>query len=78
MISCSHKKKVLQFLDQLCSLYENMLVQKSSGAGETTQAFIDKVCELAEENDLPSKAYRSLSENSDGEVKEQLHKVYCH
>ncbi|XWS67943.1 hypothetical protein CRYUN_Cryun04dG0048000 [Craigia yunnanensis] len=74
--SYSHKKKVLEFLDQLCSFYEHNYILRSPAAAESTQAFIDKVYELAEANELSSKAYKSsLSEASDLKLREHLNKV---
>lgn len=76
MILCSHKKNVLDFLDQLCSLYQKKFITTSALEVDTTQAFIDKVCELAEANGFPSEDYRSaLSEFSADEVRRQLMKV---
>ncbi|KAH9685543.1 UDP-glucose:glycoprotein glucosyltransferase [Citrus sinensis] len=72
----SHKKKVLEFLDQLCSFYERTYLLASSATADSTQAFIDKVCEFAEANGLSSKVYRaSLPEYSKGKVRKQLNKV---
>ncbi|KAL9448369.1 hypothetical protein AB3S75_015782 [Citrus x aurantiifolia] len=72
----SHKKKVLEFLDQLCSFYERTYLLASSATADSTQAFIDKVCEFAEANGLSSKVYRaSLPECSKGKVRKQLNKV---
>lgn len=77
--SCSHKKKVLEFLDQLCSFYELTYILASSVAADSAQAFIDKVCEFAEANGLSSKAYRaSLAEYSDEKMRNQLSKVHKH
>ena len=77
MVSCSHKKKVLNFLDQLCSFYASEYMLASSIAVEGTQAFIDKVCELADANGIPSKGYKSiLSEFSVDEFRGHLNKVY--
>nr|KYP63179.1 UDP-glucose:glycoprotein glucosyltransferase 1 [Cajanus cajan] len=74
--SYSHKKNVLDFLDQLCSLYQQKYFHKSAVEVDSTQAFIDKVCELAEANGLPSEGYRSaLPEFSTGEVRRHLSKV---
>ncbi|KAK1548954.1 hypothetical protein Q3G72_001893 [Acer saccharum] len=71
----SHKKKVLDFLDQLCSFYEHRFIL-ASPTSESTQAFIDKICEFAEANGLTSKAYRSsLPEYSAGEVRKHLNEV---
>lgn len=72
----SHKKKVLEFLDQLCSFYERTYLLASSATTDSTQLFIDKVCEFAEANGLSSKVYRaSLPEYSKGKVRKQLNKV---
>ncbi|XVE66939.1 hypothetical protein DITRI_Ditri08aG0119800 [Diplodiscus trichospermus] len=74
--SYSHKKKVLEFLDQLCSFYEHNYVRRSPTAAESTQAFIDKVYELAEANEMPSKAYKSsLPEASVPKLREHLNKM---
>ncbi|TKY71358.1 UDP-glucose:glycoprotein glucosyltransferase [Spatholobus suberectus] len=74
--SYSHKKNVLDFLDQLCSLYQQKYFHTSLVEVDSTQAFIDKVCELAETNGLPSKGYRSaLPEFSADEVRRHLSKV---
>ncbi|KAF3444470.1 hypothetical protein FNV43_RR14162 [Rhamnella rubrinervis] len=74
--SYSHKKKVLDFLEQLCSFYEKNYLLVSSKAAESSQAFIDKVCEFAEANELSSKTYRAaLSDFSADKLKEQLNKV---
>lgn len=76
-VSCSHKKKVLDFLDQLCSFYERKFVIASSTASESTATFIDKICELAEANGLPSKDYRSsLTDYSAGAGRKRLGEVY--
>ncbi|GLU02935.1 hypothetical protein SLE2022_201650 [Rubroshorea leprosula] len=74
--SFSHKKKVLDFLDQLCSFYELNYIPQSSTRAESTQAFIDKVYELAETHELSSKAYKvSLPESSDEKLTTYLNKV---
>ncbi|XP_022726085.1 UDP-glucose:glycoprotein glucosyltransferase-like isoform X2 [Durio zibethinus] len=74
--SYSHKKKVLEFLDQLCSFYEHDYNLRSPAAAESTEAFIDKVYELAEANELSSKAYKSsLSKASALKLREHLNKV---
>ncbi|KAF4392729.1 hypothetical protein F8388_010752 [Cannabis sativa] len=74
--SYSHKLKVLNFLDQLCSFYEHKYLSMASGALGTTQAFIDKVCELAEHNGLSPKIYRAaLSDFSDEDLKKGSSKV---
>lgn len=66
-MSCSHKKGVLQFIDQLISFYvkEYML---SSGVTESYQSLIDKVLQLADANGLPSKGYESFFPGFSAEV----------
>lgn len=59
-MSCSHKKNVLYFLDQLCSFYEYKYILSSSLSVESTQEFMDKVYELADENGLPTKGFKSI------------------
>ncbi|XP_061337152.1 UDP-glucose:glycoprotein glucosyltransferase isoform X1 [Gastrolobium bilobum] len=74
--SYSHKRNVLHFLDQLCSLYYQKYIPTSAVEVDSTQIFIDKVCELAEANGLPSEGYRSaLPEFSADEVIRNLSKV---
>ncbi|KAA8545514.1 hypothetical protein F0562_020298 [Nyssa sinensis] len=74
--SYSHKKRVLIFLDQLCSFYEREYILASSSISESNQAFINKVCELADENGLPSKEYKStLSAISVDKMASHLNKV---
>ncbi|XP_017970879.1 PREDICTED: UDP-glucose:glycoprotein glucosyltransferase isoform X1 [Theobroma cacao] len=74
--SYSHKKKVLEFLDQACSFYEHNYIVRSPTSAESTQAFINKVYELAEANELSSKAYKSSPpEASAQELREHLNKV---
>ncbi|KAJ7002680.1 UDP-glucose:glycoprotein glucosyltransferase isoform X1 [Populus alba x Populus x berolinensis] len=74
--SYSHKKNVLSFLEHLCSFYEQKYILASSVAAESTQTFMDKVYDLADANELPQKAYKSiLSEFSADKVKKQLNKV---
>lgn len=74
---CSHKKKVLNFLSQMCTLYEHNYLLAPSEAAESTQAFIDKVCELAEANGLSSKPYRSaISEFSAEKLRKYVNKVH--
>ncbi|KAK8469111.1 hypothetical protein PHAVU_006G215600 [Phaseolus vulgaris] len=74
--SYSHKKNVLDFLDQLCLLYQQKYFPTSAVEVEGTQTFIDKVCELAEANGLPSEGYRpALLKFSADEVRRHLNKV---
>ncbi|KAK0591027.1 hypothetical protein LWI29_034667 [Acer saccharum] len=73
----SHKKKVLDFLDQLCTFYEHMFFLASPFTSESTPAFIDSICRFAEANGLSSEAYRSSlpHEYSAGEVRKHLNEV---
>ncbi|WVY92629.1 hypothetical protein V8G54_031717 [Vigna mungo] len=74
--SYSHKNNVLDFLDQLCLLYKQKYFLAPAVEVEGTQTFIDKVCELAEVNGLPSEGYRSaLLKFSADEVRRHLNKV---
>lgn len=78
LIVCSHKEKVLYFLDKLCLFYEREYLLKTSVESASSQMFIDKVLELAEEYGLSSKAYRScLAESLDEELLKRLKKVCC-
>lgn len=75
--SCSHKKKVLNFLDQLISFYEHYYMLASSVNAQGNEALLEKVSELAEANGLPSKGYTSaLSEFSFDKCRSHLNKVY--
>ncbi|KAL3638178.1 hypothetical protein CASFOL_018048 [Castilleja foliolosa] len=56
--SYSHKKGVLQFLDQLCSFYEQEYISASE-ATESYAALGDKISQLADANELPSKGFES-------------------
>ncbi|TKY60158.1 UDP-glucose:glycoprotein glucosyltransferase [Spatholobus suberectus] len=72
----SHKMNVLDFLDQLCSLYEQNYILTSPMEAASTQAFIDMVCELGEANGLPSKDYKSaLPEFLADDVRKHLTKM---
>lgn len=74
--SHSHKRKVLDFLDQMCAFYEHEYMLASSVVSEGNQAFIDKVCDLADANGLSSKGLRTaLSEFSVDELRGHLNKV---
>ncbi|KAL0920817.1 hypothetical protein M5K25_009987 [Dendrobium thyrsiflorum] len=55
----SDKHNVLNFLDQLCSVYESQFMQAHSSDTTSLINFIDKVCELALANELPSGDLRS-------------------
>ncbi|KAL0357165.1 UNVERIFIED_CONTAM: UDP-glucose:glycoprotein glucosyltransferase [Sesamum calycinum] len=73
--SYSHKKGVLQFLDQLCSFYEQEYIL-ASGVAESYQALMDKIFEIADANGLPSKGYEtSLSGFSAEILRSYLNKV---
>ncbi|XP_050208760.1 UDP-glucose:glycoprotein glucosyltransferase [Mercurialis annua] len=74
--SYSHKKNVLQFLEHLCSFYEQSYIIATSIADESGQAFIEKVYELADANELPLKMYKSaLADFSIDVMKKHLDKV---
>ncbi|KAL7002014.1 hypothetical protein U1Q18_003164 [Sarracenia purpurea var. burkii] len=74
--SYSHKKGVLGFLDQLCAFHADEYLRASSVVAESNQTFIDKICYLAEANDLPSKGLRTaFSEFSVDELRDRLTKV---
>lgn len=79
MLSCSHKKNALNFLDNFCSFYEQKYIFASSKAADNTQAFLDTVYELAEANGLPSNTFKSaLTEVSIDQLRKHLNKVcYC-
>lgn len=64
------------FLDQLCSLYENSFMKNSSQQTESLKTFIEKVSDLADANELPSKGFRALLTGySVDDVQMQLKKV---
>lgn len=74
---CSYNKGVLNFLDHLCSFYEQNYGPFPIEA-ESTQInkFMDKVYELADENGLSSNAYKSmLEEFAAGEIRGYLNEV---
>lgn len=74
--TCSHKKSVLNFLDQLISIYEHEYMLGSSINAGSSQAFHEKVSQLADANGLPSKGYASsLSEFSFNKWRSHLNKV---
>lgn len=74
--SYSHKKSVLHFLDQLISIYEHGYMLGSSFDAGSSQAFHEKVSQLADANGLPSKSYASsLSEFSFDKWRSHLNKV---
>ncbi|GMH06742.1 hypothetical protein Nepgr_008582 [Nepenthes gracilis] len=74
--SYSHKKEVLNFLDQLCSFYQNAYQETSSLPDDGIRAFVDKVLELADAYKLPSKGYRSaLIEFSVVDLRNHLNKA---
>ncbi|KAH6755044.1 EMS-MUTAGENIZED BRI1 SUPPRESSOR 1 [Perilla frutescens var. hirtella] len=65
--SYGHKKAVLQFIDQLCSFYEDEYML-SSGVTESYQALTDKVLQLADANGLPSKGFESACSGFSAEI----------
>ncbi|PWA75078.1 UDP-glucose:glycoprotein glucosyltransferase [Artemisia annua] len=68
--SYSHKKKVLNFLDQLCSFYA------TSQDSQSSQALLDKISELADASGIQSKGFMSaLSEFSVSKFTSHLKKV---
>ncbi|KAH9602156.1 hypothetical protein KSS87_023287 [Heliosperma pusillum] len=76
MLLFSHKREVLKFLDQLCSLYEQDLMQESSLQIDSMEAFIKKVIDLVDQTSLPSNTYRSLlKEYSVDDLQSHLNKV---
>ncbi|XP_068649445.1 UDP-glucose:glycoprotein glucosyltransferase [Aristolochia californica] len=71
----SNKQKILEFLYRVCSVFEHVYMLRAIDA-ESTQLFIDRVCELAEANGIPSMEYRAaLLEFSPDIVKNQLDKA---
>lgn len=63
-------------MDQLSSFYENKYILVSSIVAESTQEFMDKVYELADENGLSSDAFKSmLLEFSVNKIRGDLNKV---
>lgn len=75
--SYSHKKMVLEFLDNLCAFYEHdYLLASSKVADFNTEAFVEKVSELAGVNGLPLKGYQTaLSEFVVDTFQSNLNKV---
>lgn len=74
---CSYKKGVLNFLDQLCLLYEREFQQLSSYTGDTKKEFLETAVELANTHNLPSEIYKSLlKEVSVVDVRNHLNKVF--
>ncbi|XP_024024438.1 UDP-glucose:glycoprotein glucosyltransferase isoform X2 [Morus notabilis] len=74
--SFSHKKNVIDFLDQLSSFYENNFLPMSSEASGSTPTFIDKVAEIAVANGLSSKTYiTALSDFSAENLRKHYNKV---
>lgn len=75
-MTCSHKKGALQFLDQICLLYQHEYMHASSAGTGNSEAFMDKVFELANSNGLSSMGLKSaLSGLSDEKLKMHLKKV---
>ncbi|KAE9601240.1 putative glycosyl transferase, family 8, nucleotide-diphospho-sugar transferase [Lupinus albus] len=74
--SYSDKTNVLDFLDQLCSLYQQQYILTSAVEAEKSHTFIDKVCELGDANGFPSAVYRSaLTEFTVDETRKHLTEV---
>ncbi|KVH88595.1 UDP-glucose:Glycoprotein Glucosyltransferase [Cynara cardunculus var. scolymus] len=74
--SYSHKKKVLNFLDQLCSFYGNEFRLGSSQDAQSTQALLNKISDLADANGIQSKGFMSaLSEFTVAKLTSHLKKV---
>ncbi|KAI4342257.1 hypothetical protein MLD38_026900 [Melastoma candidum] len=74
--SYSHKEEILKFLDKLCLFHEQKLAFGSSVSDESIQQFMNKVYELADENLLPAKAFKSIfPESSIENIREQLGNV---
>ncbi|CAL5416334.1 unnamed protein product [Camellia sinensis] len=59
-VAASSYSKGADFLDQLYAFYEQQYVHASSVVAESNEAFIDKVCDLADANALSSKMLRIL------------------
>ncbi|GER26746.1 UDP-glucose:glycoprotein glucosyltransferase [Striga asiatica] len=73
--SYSHKKGVIQFLDQLCSFYEQEYIS-AFGVTESYVALSEKVFQLADANGLSSKGFESkLSGFSADSLRIYLNKV---
>ncbi|KAJ0710636.1 putative UDP-glucose:Glycoprotein Glucosyltransferase [Helianthus annuus] len=71
--SYSHKKQVLNFLDQLCTFYGNEYMLESS---QNSQALLDKISQLADANGIQSKGFMSaLSEFSVAKFTTHMKKV---
>ncbi|KAD6454405.1 hypothetical protein E3N88_09111 [Mikania micrantha] len=71
--SYSHKKQVLNFLDQLCSFYGN---EHMLGSSQNSQAFLNKISYLADANGIQSKGFMSaLSEFSIAKFTTHMKKV---
>ncbi|XP_039137617.1 UDP-glucose:glycoprotein glucosyltransferase [Dioscorea cayenensis subsp. rotundata] len=72
----SHKDKVLEFLDQVCSFYEGQYVSSPFWDSNSLKLFAEKVSELAEANALPSEDYKTIiSGISEDAVRLQMEKV---
>lgn len=68
---------MLNFLDQLCSIYSQKFIPESSVAVDSPREFIEKACELAEANELPPKAYRiALSDSFFDELRNYFSQVF--
>lgn len=74
--SFSNKEEVLEFLDQLCTLYESQYMSVPSLNSESLSIFVEKICELAEMHGLPSDDYKSIpSSVSLNTIMKQMDKV---
>lgn len=66
----------MKFLDQLCLFHEQKYAFGSLVSDESIQQFMDKVYELADENLIPAKAFKSIFPGSSMDnMREQLGNV---
>lgn len=66
----------MDFLDELCSLYESQYMTSSLLDSKSLHTFTEQVCKLAGANDLPSDDYGALlSSFSVDMIKKQMDKV---
>ncbi|KAK9048740.1 hypothetical protein SSX86_032293, partial [Deinandra increscens subsp. villosa] len=71
--SYSHKKQVLNFLDQLCSFYGN---EYMLGSSQSSRALLDKISDLVDANGIQSKGFMTaLSEFSVSKFTTHMKKV---
>ncbi|KAG0448863.1 hypothetical protein HPP92_027626 [Vanilla planifolia] len=72
----SGKPKVLHFLDQVCYFYGSQFMDALLSDAISLHSFVEKVCELALENDLPFDDVRSALLNFSADLKlQQMDKV---